>query len=181
MAPWSTLQFQTYTASGKSFAQLPVGYFAIFWTTTYSATGAADYYNGPYTTAQAGLSVLTFVSPAASTLLNQAAAQITQSGWMHFQVTNPGTYQFLQNSGTVTGWTSSSGAITIVAMPVGENTFLQSRDHVLRSLAQARFREDSRVETQVSKAVKAELRRHGLESEEKKENKYDALIRAAPF
>jgi len=56
---------------------------------------------------------------------------------------------------------------------------LQSRDHVMRSLAQARFREESRVETQVSKAVTLELEKRGFKQEERKvENKFDALIAA---
>jgi len=50
---------------------------------------------------------------------------------------------------------------------------------VVRSLAQARFREDSKVETQVSKAVREEFEKRGLAQEvQKPVNKFDAQIQA---
>jgi len=180
MTPWSTLGTVSNWDGGTNFSfTLPIGYYTLRSCILYGTTGAADFYYTPYTTVQSGLTLLDKSSAINMTRVSQTNQ--FQLFYVDFVVTNPGTYILFFAGGNATGWAIAGGGSTVqillAAMPIGENTFLQSKDHVMRSLAQARFREESKVESQVSKAVSAEFAKRGMLCEEKKvENKYDKLI-----
>jgi len=171
IAAWSTLGVDTMATGGIMYAQLPPGYYMALLTVNYSATGAADW--GWNASASAtDYTVISSVNGATFTKLSGGA--MSQNAWVHFKVTGAGTnaatglFALFQSTGTSTGWTYSSGQFHLIAMPIGENTFLLHRDPTIRSLAFCRTRDGADAKEALRKQVAEELKAYGIERKEKK-------------
>jgi len=181
---WSTLILPTMCTSSQIWAQLPVGYYYASLTTSYTSTGAGDYAWQPYLTAATGLNLIA-ASPTSpttySTKLSSTASYYTS--WIHFQVTGPGTnaipgaFELFTAFGTATGWVAASAQLHLVAMPVGESTYLAHKDPTIRSLAWARLRDGADRKQQAKRDVEEALKEYGIERKERKgECKYTKQI-----
>jgi hypothetical protein len=175
----STLNLASrYTATARHLFQLPKGDFFIILHQEYSASGAAQFAIAPYAVGQTGLEIIERYSTFDSLKLSAINLNAFTAMWVRVTGPNPefptGEFLLFHEVGDPTDWVVAVAHLRIISLPP-PNATLFSRDHVTRSLAQAKLRV-GHVD-QIKLAVEEALRAAGIkQSHEKKESSLDKLI-----